>query len=307
MYCKQCGKELVKGALFCAECGAKVEQESVDDKVTNVSEDAPKTEEAGQAESQIVQVQAPSKVEDNYFDNILNVLKGFFSNKTIQTVQSAGKKSNLEWLIYMCVSVLAGSLAIAINAKSLMRELVSGLAVGITGSVSSALQNDVLGSIANPLVNSVGKSMTDALFSFPVWFFGGLLICAGTYFVVSSLLYCGMKMLKVQCSMVRIFNMVAVATIPMTIAFVLNIILGFVWLPLIIVPFSVGIIASIILMYSGIQKLGKLEKSPYWVYILMMSGVVLAVVIMVVIVISIATAGMSSKMMGLMSDLGSFF
>ena len=45
MYCPHCGTELVKGALFCGNCGAKVESASNDgEKETFTQENPPQTE-----------------------------------------------------------------------------------------------------------------------------------------------------------------------------------------------------------------------------------------------------------------------
>lgn len=303
MYCKQCGNQILEESNFCEKCGAKVEK--TEENVTEVKRE--------QAVETIVLVQGhTNKEEKNFILSIIKPLKGFFSPKTVQTVQASAKSGGLEWIVFMVFSALVCAFAVAANAKVIIKELIETLTSGITDAASGLLSNNLMGSMvgtmANPIMSSVGNTITDALFNFAAWFIGGLFIGAGTYFVVSSLIFCGMKLfMGVKCKFPCVFNMVAIATFPTTLALMLNIILGYVWLPLVIVSFMVGLMASAVLLYIGMQKLEKIEKSPYWTYVLTMAVVILAVVILAVIVVAIGLAGMVSQLSGLASGLGNLF
>lgn len=306
MYCKQCGNQISEDALFCDKCGARVGMTEVSTNETEIKENI-----------QIVEnqevVQQPVVKKDNEFVvSVIKPLKGFFSSKTVQTVQAAAKSSGLEWLVFMGLHTLMCAFSVTLNAKSLIKGLVGALTSGISDATSGLLSNNIMGSaidsVTNPILNSVGDTVVGSLYNFAAWFIGGLILGAGTYFVISSLLYCGMKLImRVPCKMKCIFNMVAVATFPMTLAYILNIILGFIWLPLVIVSSVVGIIASAVLLYIGMQKLEKLDKSPYWAYVLVMAVVALVIVIIYVVVIAIALVGMISQMANFASGLGNLF
>lgn len=312
MYCKQCGNQISEGSLFCNKCGARVEAMEININETEIKENIAEEEVAHTVETKEVVQEATNKADNDFVASVIKPLKGFFSSKTVQTVQTSAKSSGLEWIVFMGLSALMCAFAVASNAKSLIKGIVGALTSGISGVASGLLSNNIVGSavdsVTNPILNSVGDTVASSLFNFAVWFVGGLILGAGTYFVVSSLLYCGMKLImRVQCKMQCVFNMVAVATFPMTLAFTLNIILGFIWLPLVIVSFVVGIIASAVLLYVGMQKLEKIDKSPYWTYVLVMAVVILVVVVIAVIVIAIALAGMASQLSSLATGLGSLF
>lgn len=312
MYCKQCGNQISEGSLFCDKCGARVEVTEMNINETEIKETMAEEKTVPTVETNEVVQEETNKADNDFIVSVIKLLKGFFSTKTVQTVQTAAKSSGLEWIVFMGVSALMCAFAVALNAKSFIKGIVGALTSGIYGAASGLLSNNIVGSavgsVANPILNSVGDTVASSLFNFAVWFVGGLILGAGTYFVVSSLLYCGMKLImRVQCRMQCVFNMVAVATFPMTLAFTLNIILGFIWLPLVIVSFVVGIVASVILLYAGMQKLEKIDKSPYWTYVLVMAVVILVVVIIAAIVIAIALAGMASQISNLASGLGDLF
>lgn len=72
----------------------------------------------------------------------------------------------------------------------------------------------------------------------------------------------------------KIFNVTAVAMLPLGCSYLLNIIFGFVWSGLTSIVYDVTIIAFALLLYYGIQKLGEV-KIPVWSLLILFAAVLL--------------------------------
>lgn len=249
--------------MFCNNCGK------------NLSEGARFCDECGAQVGvanpvSIESTNVPAPKEDNpIFKDTAKTLKGFFSKNTVKTVGESAKSIGMEWILIGLMSALVYSFALALNVKQ----------------------------IIDSLLGSVSDLISGSLYNFGSWFLYGLLICIGTYFLMSVCIYGAMKLIfKKEISIKNVLNLVSTASLPLTVAYLLNIIFGFLWTPFIIIFSVVALIATAVLLYVGIQKFEKLEKSPYITYV----GIWAVVVAIIVIIISVITKNVID---GAVSDL----
>lgn len=211
------------------------------------------------------------KSDNPIFKDTLRTLKGFFSKNTVKTIGEAAKNEGMEWLILGLISMMVYAFALALNVKQ----------------------------IIDSLLGSVGDLLGDSLYKFGSWFLYGLLISVGIYFLMSLSIYGAVKLIfKKDVSIKSVLNLVATASLPMTAAYLINIVFGFIWTPFIIIFSTVSLIATAVLLYVGMQKLEKLDKSPFVTYL----GIWTVLTAIVVIVISLVV---KSVIDGAINDLTS--
>ena len=104
---------------------------------------------------------------------------------------------------------------------------------------------------------------------------GGLLYTAIMFFGLSVIL---LLVLKLTCNkdvaMSKIFNVTALAMLPLGISYLLNIIFGFVWDGMTATFTTVALIAFAMLLYAGIQKLGD-NKASIWIVVILFAVILL--------------------------------
>lgn len=206
-------------------------------------------------------------------NNALGTVKGFFSKDTVKTVCESAQSKGMEWLILGAVSALVYGLALYLNFEQVIESIL--------GSTSGMFD--------------VGLEKL---------FFYGLLISVGVFFLMSVTIYGAMKLvLKKEVSFTSVLNLVAAASLPMTIAHAGNIIFGYIWIPMIDVLSLVAITATAVLLYVGMQKLEKLDRSPFAAYV----GVWTIVVAVIVIVFQIFIREAATSVLDGIGDIFDFF
>lgn len=189
--------------------------------------------------------------------NFVKALLGFFTKDPTQTVLNATKSTTLEWLLVAGVNLFVYIFAFALNM------------------------------VTEPL----GKG---ELFTFGEGVLDGLLFGAGSYFLMSVALYLGVKAVyRKNVNIQSVFNMVAIASLPLTCVYLLNIALGFIWLPFVLMFSFVGFVATAVLMYEGFKALGDGEGSPLIAYLVSW----LAVTVIVMVVAYFIANGQSNDML----------
>lgn len=267
MYCSNCGKQLADDAKFCDACGAQIDPAAPAAGAGAASAGAP------------VQPPYPAVKENVLVTNFVKAIKGFYSKHTVRTVGQAAKSTGMEWILLTLISCLVYALALALNVK----QLFDGAFGALSGVIVSAIYN------------------------FGIWFLYGLIIAVVSYFASSLLLFGAVKLVfKKEVAVQNVFNLVAVATLPLTTAYILNIILGFVWVPLIFVFSAAAFVATAVLLYVGMQKLDKFETSPFIAYVVVWIIVSLIVCIVVDVCLNAAAKSLMSNLLGeAMGSLGS--
>ncbi len=179
----------------------------------------------------------------------------------------------MEWAILTLVQTVIFAFSLALNTKQIIES--------IFGSFSDYV--------------------TDKLYKFGSLFLFGFIICIGAYCLTTVCTYCAVKFIfKKNVSINRVLNLVATASLPLTVAFILNMIAGFIWVPFIVIFSTIGMLATAVLLYVGIQRLEKLDKSPFGIYILIWTVVVAALVI-------VTKMTVENYVSGLFSSIRNFF
>ena len=257
--------------MFCSNCGK------------NLPEDAKFCNGCGAPINTVLSDTQPGSAAaakpNPIFTNFLSIIKGFFSKSPVKVVGEAAKSTGMEWIILSAISVLSLALTLEINAMQLL--------------------NSILGS-ASGLVGGFLK--------FGPLFLCGLLIGIITYFLVSGAIFGAVKLIfKKNVNFISVLNLVGAATLPLSCAYIINMLLGFLWIGFIFVFFTVGTVATAVLLYVGIQKLDKLEKSPFWIYNAIWGIAVLVITIIISVAISIAVKNAVGSALSSLGSLMNMF
>lgn len=208
-------------------------------------------------------------------ERVKAALKAFFSSNVTRGIGDAAKSTSHEWAILFGAFVLAFALSVPLFLKGAM-----------PAGTSSII----------PFGSFFGMSLLIGLISVAV-------ISAGAFLQVR--LFHGKTV-----SFVSALNAAAYASIPVTIAFVLNILLGLIWTPLAVIVLLCAVFMQVVLMYVGVQKLAKLEKSPFYgfsVVTFVASAIILgaAVLLYKQCIMSALSGMLSSALGGLFGGSGS--
>ena len=257
--------------MFCSNCGKNLPEDA---KFCNGC-GAPINTVIADSQTGITTSAKPNPM----FTNFLSVIKGFFSKSPVKVVGESAKSTGMEWIILSAISVVSLALTLEFNAMQLL--------------------NSILGS---------ASSLVGGLFKFGPLFLCGLLIGAVTYFLMSGAIFAAMKLIfKKNVNFISVLNLVGAATLPLSCAYIINMLVGFLWVGFIFVFFTVGTVATSVLLYVGIQKLDKLEKSPFWVYNAIWGIAVLVITIIVFIAISIAVKSAIGSALGSLGSMMKMF
>lgn len=266
MFCRNCGANLADGTKFCPSCG------------TNTGSEA--------AAPQAAPVYAP-KQPNPMVEKFVAVLKNFWA-KPVATVADSAKSNTLEWVLLAAINVLVYALATAVVGLETLIQLVTEMAGGLVDA-------SMIGEFVSPMYPFFGIFGIGLLLGVVVY---GL-VAAGIWVLVAQIF-------KKNVSINSALNMVAVATLPMTAVGLVNMLAGLIYAPLAFMLFFAAVLMTAVCLYSGMQKLDKLEKSPFYGY----SAVMLIVVVVCWLFASwylevIGGALTSGIMGGAMSGIGS--
>lgn len=254
--------------MFCQKCGKEL------------AEDVKFCDGCGAPVDGATQPAAPKVATPNpMVENFLKTLKGFFSKNTTKSIGDSAKSTGLEWVLVSLLSILTFAIAIPVNLSQLISAILGPVAQYANGGINYFLI-----------------------------FFYALLGGIGVFFLLGGAVFATVKFIfKKEINIHSVFNLVAAASIPMAIAYVLNILFGFFLMDAVIVFFAVGVIATAVLLYIGIQKLAKFESSPYLAFVAIWAVVIAIIMIVISIVAKNAVNGLVSSATGMLGSLGSMF
>ena len=309
MFCEKCGNNISDNALFCSACGApvpKAETAGADvksEEAVNGAQAAPSAAAAPvqtspvqtatvqtppvqtpPAQTQPVQapyMQAPAAPSQTniIFSAVGEYIKGFFSGRVTQTVASAAKSKGLQWLVFALANIIIFMISATLNVKYAL------------------WSNTIVDVVASRLIS--------------IWavLFANLFIGAAVYFALGGLIFGAMRLVfKKPVPYSSVMNMVGYATLPLTMAFIANIILGLIYIPLSLIVYTVAVIMSFCMLYIGIQKLDSLQKTPYFIFMAIVAiTVALALLLTFILYGAIIRSGVAygaGSLIDGLSDLG---
>lgn len=309
MFCEKCGNNISDNALFCSACGApvpKAETAGADvksEEAVNGAQAAPSAATAPvqtppvqtatvqtppvqtpPAQTQPVQapyMQAPAAPSQTniIFSAVGEYIKGFFSGRVTQTVASAAKSKGLQWLVLALANIIIFMISATLNVKYAL------------------WSNTIVDVVASRLIS--------------IWavLFANLFIGAAVYFALGGLIFGAMRLVfKKPVPYSSVMNMVGYATLPLTMAFIANIILGLIYIPLSLIVYTVAVIMSFCMLYIGIQKFDSLQKTPYFIFMAIVAiTVALALLLTFILYEAIIRSGVAygaGSLIDGLSDLG---
>ena len=309
MFCEKCGNNISDNALFCSACGApvpKAETAGADvksEEAVNGAQAAPSAAAAPvqtppvqtatvqtppvqtpPAQTQPVQapyMQAPVAPSQTniIFSTVGEYIKGFFSGRVTQTVASAAKSKGLQWLVLALANIIIFMISATLNVKYAL------------------WSNTIVDVVASRLIS--------------IWavLFANLFIGAAVYFALGGLIFGAMRLVfKKPVPYSSVMNMVGYATLPLTMAFIANIILGLIYIPLSLIVYTVAVIMSFCMLYIGIQKFDSLQKTPYFIFMAIVAiTVALALLLTFILYGAIIRSGVAygaGSLIDGLSDLG---
>lgn len=309
MFCEKCGNNISDNALFCSACGApvpKAETAGADvksEEAVNGAQAAPSAATAPvqtppvqtatvqtppvqtpPAQTQPVQapyMQAPAAPSQTniIFSAVGEYIKGFFSGRVTQTVASAAKSKGLQWLVLALANIIIFMISATLNVKYAL------------------WSNTIVDVVASRLIS--------------IWavLFANLFIGAAVYFALGGLIFGAMRLVfKKPVPYSSVMNMVGYATLPLTMAFIANIILGLIYIPLSLIVYTVAVIMSFCMLYIGIQKFDSLQKTPYFIFMAIVAiTVALALLLTFILYGAIIRSGVAygaGSLIDGLSDLG---
>lgn len=253
--------------MFCQKCGAQL------------TDGASFCTNCGAATSTQTTSAPVKQAQPNpMISKFVSVITSFWKSPTT-SVASAAKSNTHEWSLLASISVVIYALAGAVVGLEMFSQVFSSLIGGLSSYVP------------------VGD-----MYPFFAMFGIGLLVGAGAYGLTSlGVWVVTAQIFKKKVTFIQALNMVAVASLPLIVMHVLNMLLGLIYAPLTLAFLVIGVVMTTVLLYIGIQKFEKLDKSPYYAFSILMASVVVAVFLLSLLYISVITSGITgfaNSMMG---------
>jgi len=251
MFCSNCGKQLPDNAVFCSGCGARMGGAPADNAApAGAPAGAPYGAPAGAPQP------APASMPP-IFKRLIEQVVGFFTKKDPVGVVAYSSRDNT-WSggILLLVGMLITALASMVNFNQTINYLLKGI-IGSAWTMAKSYVAEMYPSGA-----TFGLSLLGA----------AVIAVAAVAMVFVAVNYISKK----QLPLISAVNMVAYASLPLVAAFLLNMILGLIWIPLAVVLTIVAALASLFLLYSAITAACGYEKAPFGVFMIVVA--VLAIV-----------------------------
>lgn len=229
--------------MFCSKCGKEISDNAAFCPGCGTATNA---QAAPVSAAPVATAEAKPSVFAQLFGSFLNVLKGVFSKNIVKTVGDQAKNTGLEWVFGIALSLLSFAFAVPVN-----------------------------------LVELAADAEIDEGFPF-FGFFGmslliGVLVLGAT---VAGLWLLAKLVTKKDVAWPCVLNMVATATLPLSLCYIANMLLGLIWWPLPMVATIVALFMTGILLYAGFQKLEKPETSPFFPFIALVAVLVVVALLL---------------------------
>lgn len=267
MFCAKCGSQVPDGATFCAKCGnpmgqaapaqqpvqpAQPAQQPVQQPVQQYAQPTQPVQQYAQPVQPYAQQPmqyapaAPSAgalAAQKMFGNFLKNAGDVFTGKGERALDRAAKSDGLEWIISLGLAFLFFSLSFAFTAPQFVLGLFRIMGMGNTG----------IGQFYRSFANYAGcwgTNMLVACFSMGVTF--------AALFLLVKVIY------KKNVSLFQVLNVWGVAALPLCVAYILNMFIGFIWWPFALITLLVAATMSGLLLCMGIRKLCGEDRKPLY-------------------------------------------
>ncbi len=238
MICEKCGKELAEGeTCTCGQTEGAAQQTETQSALPSGSDIAASAKSAAEA------------VKSNpIVGEVVSAVKGAFVNPVKQTVDSA-KRIDILWVILGVIELLVTSLAMNIFTRRLVFFLVKEISNSDSGYGDFC---DNLSELGFGAFKMFGLNFIIVLISF---------IAAVVLMLVCT------AVCRIKFNFSKVCNMLAAAFLPSAMLMAVSVVTSYVFVLISAVLMAAAFFSFVILAYLGMQKLDKMEKSPFRAYI----------------------------------------
>lgn len=230
--------------MFCPKCG----KEMADTAAFCPGCGNPVNGQAAPASAPVATAVAQPSVFMVLLNKFLAIFKSLFTPNVVKVVGEQSKNTGLEWVFGIALSVLSFAFAMPVNILQTVSQMTDGAA------------NDEF-----PFFSFFGASILVAI----------LVLGA----VVAGLWLLTKLVAKKNVPWPCVLNMVATATLPLSLCYIANMLLGLIWWSLPVLVSIVALFMTGLLLYAGFQKLEKPEVSPFYPFaVFLLAVVVIALV-----------------------------
>lgn len=249
MYCRKCGAELLEDDKFCGACGAAQETVAEETSAAHMA----------QAGRDAVQGLLKKAETSGLFSEAIQYGKGVLSAEPTRTMDKAASSRSLFWLPAILANMVLFAFAVCHNLAQLLdrgigwfihtlitylKEVVPG------GSATFFGAEDQLAIDISPLYPLFVPLILVVLLVLAVEFVG---------------MYLPFCLAKQKPESVHPFlNVLAVSTLPLTLACLVNLLLGLIFPAITVCTLVAALLAHIMLLQEGMRQLGTLKLSPVW-------------------------------------------
>ncbi|MBQ4065048.1 MAG: zinc ribbon domain-containing protein [Clostridia bacterium] len=266
MFCSNCGKQLPDNAVFCSGCGARMGGAPADNAApAGAPAGAPYGAPAGAPYGAPQPAPMPP-----IFKRLIEQVVGFFTRKDpVGVVAHSSRDNTWSGAIVLAVGMLITALASMINFNQ-----------GINSLVNSLIRffSEMLGGIGG--ISGIPQSYIAQLYPSGATFGLSLLGAAVIAVATIAMVFVAVNYVsKRQLPLVSVVNMVAYSSLPLVVAFLLNMILGLIWLPLAIVLTIVAALATLFLLYSAVTVACGYEKAPFGAFMIVVAALAIVAIL----------------------------
>ena len=219
---------------------------------------------------------------ETIFSHAWDYVKVFFSRKPMAAIENAGKDKEHTWAILGAALCVFLTLALfSIGAQEINYGIIqtdgTNMAVIILSAIVLLIAPDFFYSSSSSFDTDKFSNLGELVDNDAKLFFYTLGIVTVLYFAISAMRYLFLMILRKNTSFITIMNVATISYMPIVVASIVAAIAAFINPFIAILVLTVGVIASYIQMYFGLQKNNRFTSSPFWCFIALIAADFIAV------------------------------
>ena len=278
MNCPRCNNPLPQGATVCPVCGTPIQYAQPQQYVQQPQQQYAQPQQYVQQppqpqyyQQQYYQQQyyqaPPQPQEPSKMANFGPAFKSIFSKNIVESIKAATKSTGLEWLIFFAISSATFALAFSVNLFEMTKMDFDFLLL---------------------------------LKMFAVNLFAGAAMFMLT--AVAIRIVCGIGSTE-KISFTSVFNLVGLASVPLSIVYAFNILLGAVFFALVPLLSITALIMTVVLLFEGVKELNQRENAPFFAFAIALLVLVINAVLVTMLFNSIGVASELSYLFNMIERL----
>jgi Yip1 domain. len=245
MFCKNCGQEINDDSKFCSYCGEYLQ------------ESGQPAEKGTALNPTVIRPSKAKALASALIKDLKNITGKFFTKNPASAITEASHSESQIWIVLIALNVLLFALVSCLNISQVIKYILDSLTNYIKSTASSTVGSSIAGSVVG---NNLPQFQVPAFFEL---FLPLVLLAVITLAAEFVGIYIALKIeRKKPGSYVNVANIVSVASIPLSIALIANLILGLIYPPATLFLFVAAILVNMVLLYEGLRNIVDCEKAP---------------------------------------------